>query len=83
MLGLNDNRGQATHDLSRSVLAARMAAYYDAGTSLEEVAGLHSGLATDAASFDARATRVRLQKDSGFQEENIRRFWFKPFDLSL
>jgi len=81
LLGLNDNRGQATHDLSKNGILERMRSYFDVSISLEEMAAISSGLTTNAASFDAKATRLRLQTDSGFDEQNVRRFWFKPFDL--
>jgi hypothetical protein len=80
LLGLNDNRGQAPHDIARSELVKRMQAYYDPAVTTEKLAQLHPGLTTDAASFDATATRVRLQKESQFSEQNIGRFGFKPFD---
>jgi len=81
MLGLNDNRMQATHDISKLGISQRMKAYYDPAVPYEEIAALHVGLATDAASFNARETRARLLAQSAFKEENLRRFWFKPFDL--
>lgn len=36
---------------------------------------------TDAAGYTASATRERLLKQSAFNEKNVVRFWFKPFDL--
>ncbi len=81
MLGLNDNRGQALHDLSRDVITQRMCAYYDPGVSFDQISRLHPGLTTDAAAFDAKATRDRLQQESHFHEENVHRFGFKPYDL--
>jgi hypothetical protein len=81
LLGLNDNRKQATHDISKTVISQRMKAYYDPAVPNDEIAELHAGLTTDAASFNARETRTRLQAQSQFNEGNLRRFWFKPFDL--
>jgi Type ISP C-terminal specificity domain/N-6 DNA Methylase len=81
MLGLNENRKEALHDISQTELAGRMKAYYDASVSDEELRRLHSGLITDAASFDAQVTRKRLLRESQFRKEGLRRFFFKPFDL--
>jgi hypothetical protein len=81
MLGLNDNRGQALSDISRQALAARMKKYFTSSVPFEELTQLHKGLTSNAASFNATETRERLLRDSAFNEENIRRFWFKPFDL--
>ena len=81
MLGLNDNRGQATHDISKDAISERMQSYFDPNTPFEELEHLHRGLTTDAASFNARATRQRLLAESNFNPENILHFWFKPFDL--
>ncbi len=80
-LGLNDNRGQAVHDVSQDVIASRMTAYYDPAVPHDSITALHSGLTTNAASFDALATRAKLQKTSKYDKSSIRRFWFKPFDL--
>jgi hypothetical protein len=81
MLGLNDNRGQAVHDISKEAISKRMQAYFDPSTPFEKLDHLHKGLTTDAASFDARGTRKRLVVESKFSSENIVHFWFKPFDL--
>jgi hypothetical protein len=81
LLGLNDNRKQGTHALERETIAARMMVYYDASHSLDEVARLHPGLATDAAGFDAAQVRKRLLQSSKYSDANIRRFFFKPMDL--
>jgi hypothetical protein len=81
MLGLNENRKEALHDISKAELVRRIKAYYDASVSNEELERLHPGLITNAASFDAVATRKRLLRDSEFRDENLRRFVFKPFDL--
>lgn len=80
-LGLNDNRSQATHDITRAGIEERMKAYFDPHITFDELAQYHSGLVTDAAMFDAKAVRTRLLKQSGFDSKNIHRFWFKPFDL--
>ena len=81
MLGLNDNRGQALHDISRQTISERMKKYFDPDVALEELARLHDGLVSDAASFNARETRERLLRESAFHPENVQPFWFKPFDL--
>jgi type ISP restriction-modification system protein/N-6 DNA methylase len=81
MLGLNENRGEALHDISRAEITRRMKAYYDPSVSMESLRELNPGLASNAASFDASATRTRLQRESKFRDENVRRFLFKPFDL--
>jgi Type ISP C-terminal specificity domain len=81
MLGLNENRGEALHDISREKIAERMKAYYDPAVPLDALGELHPGLTTNAASFDANITRTRLLHESTYQDANIRRFIFKPFDL--
>jgi len=81
LLGLNDNRMQATHDISKAGISRRMNAYYNPAISFEDIAALHAGLTTDAASFNARDTRARLLAEATFKEDNLRPFWFKPFDL--
>jgi Type ISP C-terminal specificity domain/N-6 DNA Methylase len=81
MLGLNDNRAQALHDISRDAISERMQKYFDPTVPFEDLTQLHAGLASNAASFDAKETRKRLLKEDRFSAQNIWRFWFKPFDL--
>jgi hypothetical protein len=81
LLGLNDNRGQGTHDIDRAMIETRMRSYYDPSFTDAQIAELHRGLMTDAAGYTASTTRVRLLKQSAFNEKNVVRFWFKPFDL--
>jgi hypothetical protein len=81
MLGLNDNRAQAMLDTDRDVLVARMRTYYDPAVGFEALSALHRGLVSDAAGFNAAQTRARLTRDSHFDDANVTRFWFRPFDL--
>jgi hypothetical protein len=81
MLGLDENRRQALHDISNDTLQSRMQSYYNPAVSLDQIRSIHPGLAANAASFDAQAIRQRLLKASSFGEDNVVRFWFKPFDL--
>lgn len=80
-LGLNENRGNSLHDFTESGIRQRFQAYFDPDISLAELGRLHPGLTTNAASFDAKAVRARLLKESAFDPNSIRPFWFKPFDL--
>jgi len=81
LLGLNENRRQGLEAISQNEVADRMRAYYDLGVTPEVVSRLHPGLMMDAAGFDAQNTRRLLQRESSFSEDNVWRFWFKPFDL--
>lgn len=81
LLGLNDNRRQALQDISRSALETRMRSYYDPSVGWDKVEALHSGLTTNAASFDALSTRIRLLRESRYRTEHVISFWYKPFDL--
>jgi len=58
-----------------------MRAYFDPKVSLGQLAELHSGLATDAARFDAAGTRQELLRLGGFEESQIAKFFFRPFDV--
>jgi len=80
MLGLNENRRGALQDTIKETLQSRMQSYYDASVSIDQIRAIHSGLATNAASFDAQASRERLLKESAFNKSNTFPFWFKPFD---
>ncbi|MBN1459040.1 MAG: N-6 DNA methylase [Armatimonadetes bacterium] len=81
MLGLNDNRMQSLQSMYRSEIVSRMQAYYDPSIPLNQLTALHPGLTKPAAMFDPAATRDRLLRESHFDDRNVVRFWFKPFDL--
>jgi hypothetical protein len=80
-LGLNDNRGQATFDISANIIRQRMRSYYDKEFPFSELGRLHRGLVTNAAGFNAETTRTRLTRDASYNDENVVPFFFKPFDL--
>jgi hypothetical protein len=67
--------------MSKQTISERMKKYFDPKFPFEDLADLHEGLCSNAASFDAKQTRKRLLKDSSYVPANVWRFWFKPFDL--
>ena len=81
LLGLNENRGQSLYAVDHLALENRFRAYFDPGVPFDDLAQLHPALVCDAASFDAKQTRARLLAESAYDEANIRRMWFKPYDL--
>ncbi len=81
LLGLNDNRRQSVHALERAEIVTRMQAYFDPSVPFESLSQLHPGLTMDAAGFDARAVRSGLAKGGQFDDRNVLRFFFRPFDV--
>jgi hypothetical protein len=54
--------------------------YYDPKVAFESLGSRHRGLVTNAAGFDAAATRARLLTESHFCSDRVVPFWFRPFD---
>ena len=57
--------------------------YYDSSLSNEEVTKRYPALMQNGARYDAPATRKLLLKESGFQEERILQYLYRPFDKRL
>ena len=81
MLGLNENRKFGLIEIEREILRKRMESYYDPAVPDELVASMHSGLMTNAASYDAKKTRARETASSKFDKQNIVQMTFRPFDF--
>lgn len=79
-LGLNDNRGQGTHEMQADAIRARMTTYFDPSATMADVKALHPGLAKKAAGFDPESVRSRLLAESRFHADKVAPFWFRPFD---
>ena len=78
--GLMEKRGGALIDITKAPLEARMKAYFDAAISHEVVAQINSALMNNAARFDARKTRAKLQTSEDFSANRLLRYAARPFD---
>ena len=78
--GLMEKRGGALRDESKDELEKRMRAYFDPQISWDDYKSLGFGLTLDAARFDARVTRSKLQVVEKFNSDNIQRYLLRPFD---
>ena len=78
--GLMEKRGGALIDITKAPLETRMQAYFDAAISHEAVAQINSALMNDAARFDARKTRAKLQTSEDFSGNRLLRYAARPFD---
>lgn len=78
--GLMEKRGGALIDIERDALEQRMRLYYDVSVSWESVKALKTGLTEDAAGFDARKARRKVQEAESFDVARLRRYALRPFD---
>ena len=78
--GLMEKRGGTLIDIDRERLEQRMRMYYDPQVRWEELAALHNGLTKDAARFDAKRTRAKVQAAEKYQPERLRRYTVRPFE---
>ncbi len=79
--GLFEKRGGALIDIDRHGLEKRMRAYYDATVNWETLTELRTGLTKDAAGFDAKKVRSKVQAAERYLPEHIRRYAVRPFDI--
>jgi len=78
--GLFEKRGGALIDIDRTDLEERMRAYYDPTVDWETLLKLRTGLTKDAAVFEAKKIRPKVQAAEQYQPERIRRYAVRPFD---
>ena len=78
--GLMEKRSGALFDIDRNALEKRMRMYYNRKAVWEELEELNSGLTKDAAGFDAKKVRAKVQVAEYYQPSRIRRYALRSFD---
>jgi hypothetical protein len=78
--GLMEKRGGALIDIDRAALEHRMRFYYDPEVEWGELKALGTALTKDAAGYDAKKVRPKVQAAESFQENKICRYVLRPFD---
>lgn len=78
--GVKTSRDELVVDIDRGRLVERMKSYFDREVSNEEMGRICPCAVTDAARFQANATRERLIR-RGFLEKNVVRYCYRPFDV--
>ena len=80
MNGLMEKRGEALIDIDRKTLEDRMETYLNPNLEWEAILGLHPGLTTDAARFDAKRARRKVLVAEPYDDSRLRRYALRPFD---
>jgi hypothetical protein len=75
-----EKRGGALIDIDKTALEKRMRIYYAPEVTWEGLKALGMGLTKDAAGFDAKAVRAKVQAAEEFQPARIRRYALRPFE---
>ena len=78
--GVKTSRDGFLVDVDLGRLRARVADYFDASVSHEDIARRYPGVMKTTARFDARATRAALVARGGPDEAGFVRFAYRPFD---
>ena len=78
--GLMEKRGGALIDIDRAALEKRMRLYYDPAVDWEALRALGTGLTEDAAGFEAKKVRPKVQAAEQYQPSRVRRYALRPFD---
>ncbi|MGH9686428.1 MAG: type ISP restriction/modification enzyme [Candidatus Acidiferrales bacterium] len=77
--GVKTSRDRFLTDFDKAVLAERMQAFFDPGTSYTDWQAQNPGLVEKSDRFDPEPTRQYLVR-RGFKAENIVRYQYRPFD---
>jgi hypothetical protein len=77
-----EKRGGALIDVSKEDLASRMKRYFDPDASFEDLQNEEHPLAKDAARFDARKARPKIQLNEGFKPDQIVRYALRPLIIA-
>src|SRR5205814_6057850 len=78
--GVKTSRDEGLVDIDRDTLARRMDAYFDPMVSDEQMRSIAPKLMTDAARFQATATR-NILRGRGLLPDNFVKFIYRPFDI--
>jgi hypothetical protein len=78
--GLMEKRGGALIEIDKTALERRMRMYYEPAVDWEVLKALGMGLTKDAAGFDAKGVRTKVQATEQFQPARIRRYALRPFE---
>ena len=78
--GLMEKRGGALIDIDKSALEHRIRLYYDSNIDWQQIVELDTGLTKDAAGFDAKEVRTKVQAAEPYRSSRIRRYAVRPFD---
>ena len=78
--GLMEKRAGALISLDRVALERRMLMYYDAFVAWESLKALDTGLTEDAADFNAKKVRLKVQAAKEFMSSHLRRYALRPFE---
>jgi hypothetical protein len=78
--GLMEKRAGALIDSNRAALEKRMRDYYDPNVSWDTLKLMRTGLTDDAAGFDAKRVRPKVQAEEHFEPAHLRRYALRPFD---
>ncbi|MFB2921726.1 type ISP restriction/modification enzyme [Aerosakkonema funiforme] len=78
--GLFEKRGGALIDIDKNTLEKRMQMYYDVAIDWETLKLLGTGLTEDAAGFEAKKVRAKVQAAEDFQPNKICRYGIRAFE---
>jgi hypothetical protein len=78
--GLMEKRGGALMDIDRAALEDRMRLYYDPDVEWGTLKALGTGLTKDAAGFEAKKVRLKVQAAESFHADRIHRYVLRPLD---
>ncbi|MCK9377566.1 MAG: hypothetical protein M0P73_15625 [Syntrophobacterales bacterium] len=67
-------------DIDRAILEHRVQLYFDPGTDWETLKALGTGLTENAAGYETKKVRLKVQAVKTFQADRICRYALRPFD---
>ena len=80
MNGLFEKRGGALIDIDKSALEKRMQMYYDKSIDWDTIKELGTGLSKEAAGFEPKKVRAKVQASENYQPQKINRYAIRPYE---
>jgi hypothetical protein len=79
--GMDEDRANALIEIEAKKLEKLMRKYFDKSFAWEQFAALGTGLSRESAAFNPQEVREKAQKKDEFDESNIHRYLFRPYDI--
>jgi hypothetical protein len=80
MNGLFEKRGGALIDIDKNALEKRMQMYYDKSVDWDTIKELGTGLTEEAAGFEPKKVRQKVQASENYQPQQIHRYAIRPYE---
>ncbi|GAH43233.1 unnamed protein product, partial [marine sediment metagenome] len=78
--GMDEDRANALINIEHDYLSKTMKSYFDPAITFDQFCSLQTGLSRVSAGFEPKKVREKAQKNDKFNQSNIQRYLFRPYD---